>query len=210
MPDIISRKQAKALGLKRYYTGVPCKNGHLAERYVGGHCVECDAAWSKSWHKANRSHLSKYWNDWRKTNSTRENEKLRERRKDKAVRAKHNAWNASWRQNNKDKMRVLVWRWRRKKPENYKASKHKRRSRQAVGSHTAADILDILRLQDGKCAYCSVPLDQKYQVDHIVPLALGGDNGRRNIQLLCIENACNQRKNDSDPIDFARSLGRLL
>jgi hypothetical protein len=28
--------------LKWYFTGVPCKHGHVAERYVGnGGCVEC-------------------------------------------------------------------------------------------------------------------------------------------------------------------------
>ena len=39
--EIISRKDAKALGLKRYYTGKPCKYGHVAERYIKEGCVEC-------------------------------------------------------------------------------------------------------------------------------------------------------------------------
>ena len=41
--DIISRAKAKAAGLKRYFTGKPCKRGHLAQRYVSvGECLECD------------------------------------------------------------------------------------------------------------------------------------------------------------------------
>lgn len=32
--EIISRKEAKAKGLVRYFTGVPCTNGHIAERYT--------------------------------------------------------------------------------------------------------------------------------------------------------------------------------
>lgn len=40
--DIISRKEAKAFGLKRYFTGKPCKHGHTEERRVhDGACCEC-------------------------------------------------------------------------------------------------------------------------------------------------------------------------
>src|SRR6476620_11514840 len=40
----ISKEIALQLGLKRYFTGVPCKNGHICERYTNacqGRCVEC-------------------------------------------------------------------------------------------------------------------------------------------------------------------------
>ena len=39
---IISKEAAKKQGLKRYYTGKPCPNGHIAERFVTGKCVECN------------------------------------------------------------------------------------------------------------------------------------------------------------------------
>ena len=39
---VISRKEAIEAGLKVYFTGKPCKNGHIAERYVGsGKCSCC-------------------------------------------------------------------------------------------------------------------------------------------------------------------------
>lgn len=38
---IISRAEAKARGLTRYFTGKPCKHGHIAERRVEGGCIEC-------------------------------------------------------------------------------------------------------------------------------------------------------------------------
>ena len=39
---IISLAEAKAQGLKRFYTGLPCINGHIAERYVSvKKCVAC-------------------------------------------------------------------------------------------------------------------------------------------------------------------------
>jgi hypothetical protein len=45
-PDIIGRDAASALGLKRFFTGGPCKHGHVAERIVSSHrCTEgIDAA----------------------------------------------------------------------------------------------------------------------------------------------------------------------
>ena len=40
--DIISRKEAKAQGLKRYFTGKPCKHGHVEERLVSNsNCAQC-------------------------------------------------------------------------------------------------------------------------------------------------------------------------
>jgi len=39
---IITRKQAKEAKLTRYFTGKPCKHGHIAERDVAnGNCREC-------------------------------------------------------------------------------------------------------------------------------------------------------------------------
>jgi len=41
--QIITRKEAREKGLKRYFTGKPCKRGHVAERYVSHNrpCVVC-------------------------------------------------------------------------------------------------------------------------------------------------------------------------
>ena len=40
--DIITRKDALAQGLTHYFTGKPCKRGHIAARYAKtGNCVEC-------------------------------------------------------------------------------------------------------------------------------------------------------------------------
>lgn len=36
--ELISRDTAKDLGLKRYFTGEPCKNGHVDERHVASYC----------------------------------------------------------------------------------------------------------------------------------------------------------------------------
>jgi len=46
--EIISRVQAAAAGLKYYFTGVACKNGHVVPRYVSVcQCVTCGYIWTK-------------------------------------------------------------------------------------------------------------------------------------------------------------------
>lgn len=41
-PVLISCKDAKANGSTTYYTGIPCKYGHIQRRYVVNHsCVKC-------------------------------------------------------------------------------------------------------------------------------------------------------------------------
>jgi hypothetical protein len=90
-PDIIGRDEAKALGLKRYFTGKPCKHGHVAERYAGGPCVEC---------------IREQRREWRAANLEKAREKDRERaRKHRAAdpeRVREN-WRR-WRAANKDKI----------------------------------------------------------------------------------------------------------
>lgn len=42
--EIITRRMATANGQRKYYTGVACRNGHLAERYTkSGTCAACIA-----------------------------------------------------------------------------------------------------------------------------------------------------------------------
>jgi hypothetical protein len=45
-----SRPEAKAIGAKHYFTGEPCKYGHIAPRKTKGSCVECLKV---EWEKAN-------------------------------------------------------------------------------------------------------------------------------------------------------------
>jgi hypothetical protein len=48
--DVISRKEAKALGLVRYFTGNMCVNGHIAMRQTcDGDCMECKRERQREW-----------------------------------------------------------------------------------------------------------------------------------------------------------------
>jgi hypothetical protein len=40
--ELISKKEALSKGLKRYFTGKPCRHGHVCERFVSdGNCKQC-------------------------------------------------------------------------------------------------------------------------------------------------------------------------
>ena len=54
----ISRKQAQAQGLKHYYTGKPCKRGHVSAKAVSGVCLQCRKAKEKQYEQ-NRQALLK-------------------------------------------------------------------------------------------------------------------------------------------------------
>lgn len=42
MTTVRSREEAALLGLKRFYTGIPCRRGHLSERWVSTTgCLSC-------------------------------------------------------------------------------------------------------------------------------------------------------------------------
>jgi 5-methylcytosine-specific restriction endonuclease McrA len=64
-----------------------------------------------------------------------------------------------------------------------------------------------LKSQRGRCAFCPAKL-RSWHVDHRVALSKGGDNSKRNLQLLC--RPCNLRKFNKDEIAFAQETGRLL
>lgn len=80
---IISRQEAKEQGLNKYFTGKPCKNGHVAERTVGCRsCLDC----KKVRMKAN------YWSDpetYREYNRQYEAQPERKVKRSKAKRSVH-------------------------------------------------------------------------------------------------------------------------
>lgn len=187
---LISRADARSQGLKRYFTGRPCKYGHVCQRAVSSHvCIECH---NKLIHADKKKHRADF-RRWYAKNAERQRLRAREYRAENLeyCRQKASKWKAANRDQNSAHQR------------NRDAKK-----RESGGQHTAQDIAEILKAQRGRCAYCREGLKNKYHVDHIIALSKGGSNGRRNLQLLC--QPCNQRKHARDPIEFARSLGRLL
>lgn len=118
--------------------------------------------------------------------------------------------NRAWALSNPEKMRSYARKYQRQNPEIVRQSWRNRaaRKRNAEGSHTAADIHRLLKLQRGCCAACFKPLHGKYHVDHRVALARGGSNDWMNLQLL--HPRCNLRKHARDPVEYMQSEHGLL
>ncbi len=87
---------------------------------------------------------------------------------------------------------------------------HLRRIRKAtqVGVVSRDVLTRLRRLQRGKCAVCRRSLGTRAELDHVMPLALGGAHDDSNLQLTC--HACNRSKGAKHPADFMRSRGFLL
>lgn len=44
------KRDAITLGVTYYFTGLPCKNGHVDKRHVGRGCIQCHRDWKKAPH----------------------------------------------------------------------------------------------------------------------------------------------------------------
>ena len=230
--EIISRKDAKAKGLKFYFTGDPCDNGHIdRRRSVNAICKSCEYEKTKRWRAANHAHVRAHANTYRLQNNERFREQERARyaknpqkfiekqqrfyaENGEEIRARRKAYHYETYMNPEVRRKASerAKQWVLDNPERAKTSRRnakvKRRNLDTQGSHTSEDINEIFKAQKGKCAYCRIAMHDKYTVDHITSLAKGGTNDRRNIQLTCMP--CNREKWARDPLLHARMLGKLL
>jgi 5-methylcytosine-specific restriction endonuclease McrA len=88
-----------------------------------------------------------------------------------------------------------------------KANRRRALLREAGGEqYKPADVERLIAAQAGLCVYCRTSLAQGFHVDHRIPVARGGTNDARNIQLLCPP--CNMAKSDKLPEDFEEELER--
>jgi 5-methylcytosine-specific restriction endonuclease McrA len=203
--EIITRKEARAQGCKRYFTGKACKHGHLSERTVSsGGCVVCRDEWHArhpgrmqehraKWAAANPRDATEYWRRWTQKNPERQK-----------------AASKRWHDAHPGRMLERTRRWARLNPGKILLKTQRRRARlaKAPGSYTLADLAVLLKAQKGRCAYCRSKISAGKHLDHIRPLSAGGSNGRDNLQFLCAP--CNLAKGAKDPLQFAQESGRLL
>lgn len=72
---VVSRKEAKRLGLKHFFTGRACVRGHSAPRYTScGQCFECAGLQRKKWRTENPERTKELHREWRKNNPNKEKE----------------------------------------------------------------------------------------------------------------------------------------
>jgi hypothetical protein len=201
--EIISRDEAIARGLKRFFTGQPCKHGHVTERFVKGWlCYGCTDANAKAWAKANKQKKQATDASYREANRQRlrasanaryaESEQYRKAQKERALR-----WNAT----NPIRAAQSVKAWERKNPEAAKERKRKwrvanpgitnfwtamRRARIRNATPPWADAAKIQAVYE-TAAKLSEITGIPHEVDHIVPLKgkmVSGLHVHYNLQIL--------------------------
>jgi 5-methylcytosine-specific restriction endonuclease McrA len=170
---VINRLDAIAIGLTHYFTGKPCRHGHIDLRQsCNWDCRECVRLRNKHWRVQNPERIRELDSEWWVNNKQ-----------------KKSAHCKKYRQSRPDKIRQY-------------SLNAIARKRGADGSHTASDINGILVKQGWVCVgpLCHADLRSGYHVDHIIPLSLGGANYPENLQCLC--RPCNQSKGAKHPSDW--------
>ena len=67
----------------------------------------------------------------------------------------------------------------------------------------------LMRRQHSRCAYCGNRFSAQYfDIDHMMPAAIGGSNEASNLQVLC--GPCNRRKGDQTDQEFRRRYASLV
>jgi 5-methylcytosine-specific restriction endonuclease McrA len=86
--------------------------------------------------------------------------------------------------------------WERRNPEylRLRSALASARRRNAEGTFTHLDIVQLWEDQFGLCFYCDKFLQPKYHIDHKTPLSKGGTNWPSNLALACPN--CNLQKSD--------------
>lgn len=225
-----SYSEARRLGLGRYFTGQPCKRGHVSERYASGAtCVACMGYGSRQNWKRTNADTAKC----RKCGEQKEAASFRVVKRSNGARYRssycrecHTEMTADWRRRNDDKYRSGLRRqqrrvitdpvakeasrrahrkWAASNREKVRTAVKRRRGRRlgADGWHSSEEWARRVAEFNCHCAYCLSPMDRPTQ-DHMRPLSRGGTNDIDNLIPACV--SCNSRKNARTLLEFAAGM----
>jgi 5-methylcytosine-specific restriction endonuclease McrA len=169
---------ASALRKAKYYSDHDASKAQLRE--IAKRNSEKRALYAKQYHARNRNKIASRMAEYKFTS---------EQKKRRAEQTK------DWKRKNKDKVKM-----------SNAATQAMRRC--ADGKYTQADVKWLIKIQRCRCAICQKNIKDKYHVDHITPIKLGGTNSKRNLQILC--ERCNTSKGAKPPHEYMQSVGFLI
>lgn len=156
------RATAKATGATHYFTGLPCKHGHIDLRVARGACVPCRKRESAERYTEER----KEWHrEYAKTDASKENKRRWYERNKERVIAKALA------RSSEDKVRYRTT-WKAKNPDKVLAdgAARKRRNRDATPTWLTGEDLIAIRRIYAEARQRTKDTGIKHSVDHIIPL----------------------------------------
>lgn len=200
-----TRAEAREAGSPYYFTGVPCKSGHLAYRKVSSkNCIECHRRIKRESYRRNPTVMQAYQMCYRELNADyissvnaekyqAEKERIKlERRSYRASHPEHVKQLARERYA-KDRVRHVGY-----------VRNREARKRAADGVFTSEDIRKLFNKQNGRCQYCCCSLGKGFQIDHVISLIRGGSNWPSNLALAC--QPCNGSKMTRSALDYVLEL----
>lgn len=185
----ISRKAAKAAGLKHYFTGKPCKRaGHIDRRYVCSFCcVTCAREKANEWFQSLEGEEREAKRDYE-----------RRRWQDESCRKKKQAYHRRPEELAKQRERNRAW----KKANRASCTDRQNKRNAALYAVFIEDVAlaELFERDNGCCQICGFSLSMTTKWpdprtptrDHVIPLSKGGTHERSNLQLACA--ICNVRK----------------
>lgn len=178
-------QQAREKGLKRYFTGKPCKNGHIAERLVrGATCVACKAMWAAADQKKHKAAKNARQRRYREKNR----ESLRQAGRDRYAsftperRAQYIRERSDYHVENPE----VAKRCYQKNPNNsyLHTVAYRARLREVAVRLTKEESLRMKAIYAEMKRMNREAGFAKYHVDHIIPVSKGGLHHPDNLQIL--------------------------
>lgn len=180
-----TRAEALERGLTRYFTGKPCRNGHVAEWNIRGLCVTCAREYHQQYRTDNEERLRKHKAEYHKANAEHVRAKARRWAADNPERHKENlqrTYEASahkfkararqWAAANPEKMQKCRQAYKTSNPDALRADLARRRATKLqatpkwLTSEQKAQIADIYK----EAVLAEQLTGVKHHVDHIEPL----------------------------------------
>lgn len=151
--NIIGRVEAKAQGLKRYFTGKECKRGHIAERYVSNcACADCEIEKLRAAYHSDPEKHRERRRQYRMDNPEKEAESLRKYRE-----ANREKRSASWQRYYADNRESLAEKDKTYREENREAILERQRNwrRKNVARRTSLEAKRRSKLRNAVPAWFS-------------------------------------------------------
>lgn len=207
------RQQAIEKGEKYYFTGKPCKNGHISKRSVSyNKCLECDKLLARKYKQKNKDIINKRNREIRSNNL--EFFRERERKYYHENREQHCKSGLKWREQNREKAikaskkyyyeniehcREVRKEYSKNNRGRLNALSAKRYAQKIQATPEWADYEKILKIYQ-ECQKLTENTEIVYNVDHIVPLLsenVCGLHCEDNLQILTkVENLKKSNKHE--------------
>lgn len=220
--QIISRKAAKVAGLRHYFTGKPCKRGHLDKRFVSSFlCMECAREKQRDIYRqlddeSRRgigSRRRDYFKQWYQEHREEQKPKyaahrLKAKEQDPDYFKRYYATNKErrkqesqgWYRDNSDRAAVARKSYVAANPDKVRAwGRKSANTRRAITKHVFVEVVDprvVFERDKGICGICLKSVDpaSHWEVDHVTPISKGGPHSYANTQLS--HRKCNRAKSN--------------